>query len=74
MSLIPAASHTARTAAPAITPVPGRAGINFTEEEPKEYCKCAYCGDAIYYGDYYYEIGYDCVCEDCISEMKREAM
>ena len=46
----------------------------YTEEEPKEYCKCAYCGDAIYYGDYYYEIGYDCVCEDCISEMKREAM
>ena len=46
----------------------------YVEEEPKEYCKCAYCCDTIYYGDEYYQIGYDCVCEDCVSSMKREAM
>ena len=46
----------------------------YTEEEPEEFCKCTYCGDTIYYGDEYYQIGYDCVCEDCVSSMKREAM
>lgn len=46
----------------------------YTEEEPEEFCKCAYCGDTIYYGDEYYKIGYDCVCEDCVSSMKRKAV
>ena len=39
---MPAASHTARTAAPAITPVPGLAGTSTTSAAPK--CPCTGCG------------------------------
>ena len=35
MSRMPQASHTARTAAPAITPVPGPAGTRITWAAPK---------------------------------------
>ena len=42
MSRMPAASQTARTAAPAITPVPGLAGTRMTRAAPK--CPMMVCG------------------------------
>ena len=38
--------------------------------EPPVVYYCVNCGYEIYHGDYYYNIGGDPWCEDCISDLK----
>lgn len=46
--------------------------------DPPEYelrikCECAYCGEPIFEGDTYYELGGNPICEVCIDEARRTA-
>lgn len=43
------------------------------EDQPEKSCDCAWCGEAIYVGDEYYELAGESVCADCINEKKRRA-
>lgn len=43
------------------------------ECEERVMFECAYCGDSIFEGDDYYELGCEPVCEQCIEEAKRTA-
>ena len=49
----------------------GNYGNDASEE--KLFHECDGCGDDIYYGDEYYEIGDEIVCEDCIGEYLYDA-
>lgn len=43
------------------------------EEEDVEFCDCEWCGRTIWYGEDYYKIADDNVCEDCIRDCKEIA-
>lgn len=42
--------------------------------EASVFCTCDWCGDEIYEGDDYYEIGTENVCANCIGDCCREAV
>lgn len=45
----------------------------YGEGEREEYVHCDVCGETIYYGDEFYEVGNAKVCQDCIDAGKRTA-
>ena len=47
--------------------------VNDRESELEKAYTCEWCGDPIYYGDEYYDLGGDKVCEDCIRDCRRTA-
>ena len=46
----------------------------YREEEPEEYCRCAWCGGVIYEGDEYYDFDGESVCEECIKGALKKAI
>ena len=42
-------------------------------QSAEEYKTCGWCGAKIYYGDDYYDICGETVCEDCIIDCRRTA-
>lgn len=42
-------------------------------DEPEAVERCANCGEPIYEGDDYYEIGGECYCEVCVDDARKTA-
>lgn len=38
-------------------------------QEPEIYILCDECSTPIYFGDYYFNVGYDCYCNDCMKDL-----
>lgn len=47
--------------------------VNDREREPEKAYACEWCGETIYYGDEYYDLSGDKVCEDCIRNCRKTA-
>lgn len=47
--------------------------LKYKEKEPERLCGCAWCGEAIYIGEDYYDLEGESVCSECIETAKRKA-